>query len=58
VAAALDDLLSEDRFRNVECIRVSLDDLEDGMSEVDYTQLMTRALGRGILQITTVWSIY
>jgi hypothetical protein len=58
VATALDDLLSKRRFRNVASIHVSLDDLEDGMSEKDYAQLMPLALERGILQITTVKSIF
>jgi hypothetical protein len=58
VAAALDDLLSKRRFRNVASIHVSLDDLEDGRSEKDYAQLMPLALERGILQITTVKSIF
>jgi hypothetical protein len=57
VAAALDDLLSERRFRNVASIHVSLDDLED-MSETDYAHLMPLALERGIVQITTVKSIF
>jgi hypothetical protein len=58
VAAALDDLLSEHRFRNAVCIQVGLQGLEDDMSEADYAQLMTLALERGILQITTMKSTY
>jgi hypothetical protein len=57
VAAALDDLLSEHRFRDVVWIQVTLDEL-DGMSEVDYAQLMPLAVERGVLQITTAESIY
>jgi hypothetical protein len=58
VTAALDDLLSERRFRNLASIHVSLDDLEYGMSETDYAQHMPLALERGIVQITTVKSIF
>jgi hypothetical protein len=58
VAAALDDLLSEHRFRNIVCVQVGLADLAHGMSEVYYAQFMPLAVERGVLQITTVKSSY
>jgi hypothetical protein len=57
VAAALDDLLSDHRFRDVVWIQVTSQEL-DGISDIDYAQLMPLAVERGVLQITTVESIY
>jgi hypothetical protein len=58
MASALDELLSERRFAQVERVDVSVSHLAEGKRVVDYATHMPRTLERGILVLGEIKSIF
>jgi hypothetical protein len=58
MASALDELLSERRFAQVERVDVSVSHLAEGKTVADYATHMPRTLERGILVLGEIKSIF
>jgi hypothetical protein len=58
MASALDELLSERRFAQVERVDVSVSHLVEGKRAADYATYMPRTLERGILVLGEIGSIF